>query len=50
MSKALNVKDVIMRILQIMPIFSAPFGGPLTVVRYDKRARSDVIMSFTFQE
>jgi glycosyltransferase involved in cell wall biosynthesis len=33
MSKALNVKDIIMRILQVIPVFSAQFGGPVTVVR-----------------
>jgi glycosyltransferase involved in cell wall biosynthesis len=32
-SKALNVKDIITRILQVIPVFSAQFGGPVTVVR-----------------
>lgn len=36
MSKALNIdmRDmIVMRILQVIPVFSAPFGGPVKVVR-----------------
>jgi glycosyltransferase involved in cell wall biosynthesis len=33
-SEGLNAKSIIMRILQVVPVFSDPFGGPVTVVRY----------------
>jgi len=32
-SEALSVKDIIIRILEAIPVFSALFGGPVTVVR-----------------
>ena len=34
-----SVDIIIMRILQVIPVFSAPFGGPVTVVLLVERVK-----------